>query len=429
MAYTPVDNDIYLTHMAEFIRLLSEEGFSVGTKEVADCCEALQFVGLEDRSVAKAALRTICARSQAEIDRFDQLFDAFFVSSDQKLENLKRAMKEQQELAEKRRQAAEELAKDSKYIDSDDNTINIYANLPEEEKERLRRFMDKFRGHADRNPKLYEGFIRSVFMKSIMEQQLLMEDQELGVQAVDPEVGLMFRDISQISDHEMPRAISMIQKVTKQINGELSAKKSRRGNSGVLDFKRTIRKGLETGGSLIRLKYRHKRARKRHLVLLCDVSGSMIQFSEFALRFIKSLSDVAESSRTFIFSEDMVEVDPFALQNMDMFVQYVRTTGLYGKGTDLGSALAKLCALRPAALGASTTLLILSDAKTVKLEDAQAAMITANQMAGDVVWLNPIPQRKWKHLRSVQTMELLCRMVPCSTLSELARECRKLVLS
>ena len=186
---------------------------------------------------------------------------------------------------------------------------------------------------------------------------------------------------------------------------------------------------VETGGSLIRLKYRHKRARKRHLVLLCDVSGSMIQFSEFALRFIKSLSDVAESSRTFIFSEDMVEVDPFALQNMDMFVQYVRTTGLYGKGTDLGSALAKLCALRPAALGASTTLLILSDAKTVKLEDAQAAMITANQMAGDVVWLNPIPQRKWKHLRSVQTMELLCRMVPCSTLSELARECRKLVLS
>ena len=60
----------------------------------------------------------------------------------------------QQELAEKRRQAAEELAKDSKYIDSDDNTINIYANLPEEEKERLRRFMDKFRGQADRNPKL-----------------------------------------------------------------------------------------------------------------------------------------------------------------------------------------------------------------------------------------------------------------------------------
>lgn len=424
-----MDSDIYLSHIAQFIRLLSEEGFSVGTKEVADCCEALQLIGLEDKETAKAALRAICAKSQDQIGKFDKAFDSFFVSAGQKLANLKQAMKEQQELEEKRRQAAEELAKDSKYLGADDNTITIYASLPEEEKERLRRFMDKIRKHAERSPKLYEGFIRSVFMKSIMEQQLMMEDQELGVQAIDPEVGLLFRDISQISETEMPRAIGMIQSITRQINGELSAKKSRRGQSGVLDFKRTIRKGLETGGSLIRLKYKHKKARKRHLVLLCDVSGSMIQFSEFALRFIKSLSDVAESSRTFLFSEDMIEVDPFALQNMDMFVQYVRSTGLYGKGTDLGAALAELCTIKPAVLGPSTTLLILSDAKTVKLENAQAALITANQMAADIVWLNPIPQRKWKHLKSVQTMQLLCRMVPCSTLSELARECRKLVTS
>ena len=222
-----MDSDIYLSHIAQFIRLLSEEGFSVGTKEVADCCEALQLIGLEDKETAKAALRAICAKSQDQIGKFDKAFDSFFVSADQKLANLKQAMKEQQELEEKRRQAAEELAKDSKYLGADDNTITIYASLPEEEKERLRRFMDKIRKHADRSPKLYEGFIRSVFMKSIMEQQLMMEDQELGVQAIDPEVGLLFRDISQISETEMPRAIGMIQSITRQINGELSAKKSR----------------------------------------------------------------------------------------------------------------------------------------------------------------------------------------------------------
>ncbi len=421
-----MDNDIYLSRIVEFIRLLSQEGFSVGTKEAEDACTALEFTGFEDRETVRAALKTICAKSQSEISAFDRIFDRFFVSADQKLADLKKAMKEQQELQLRRKQAEEELMKDEELLQPGRDMIEGYAELPEEEKERLRKLMEKLRKSASQSPKLYEGFIRSIFMKSIMEQQLLNEEAELGVQEADPEIGLLFRDISQISDSEMPRAVAMIQKITRQINGELSAKKNRMAHTGVLDFKRTIRKGLETGGSFIRLKYRHRRTKRRRLVLLCDVSGSMIQFSEFALRFIKSMSDVSESSQTYLFSEDIALVDPFALQDMDQFVQYVRKTGLYGKGTDLGSALEKLCSSKPAVLGQQTTLIIVSDAKTVKLEDAQQSLITARQLAGDVVWLNPIPQRKWGRLRSVQSMAALCRMVPCSTISELARECRRL---
>ncbi len=422
-----MDHDLYLSRIAEFVRLLSQEGLSVGTKEAEDACRALELTGFSEREQVKAALRTICAKSQAECSAFDRLFDAFFVSSEQKLANLKKALEEQQELEKRRAEAAEELKK-NRFLNADDDMIGGYAALPEEEKQRLRQFMNKFRENAERNPKLYEGFIRSVFMKSIMEQQLMMEDAELGVQETDPDLGLLFRDISQINDAEMPRAVAMIQRISRQINGELSARKNKSSSAGALDIKRTIRKGLETGGSLIRLKYKRKRPKHRRLVLLCDVSGSMIQFSEFALRFIKSMSDVSESSRVFLFSEETAEVDPFALQDMDQFVSYVRRTGLYGKGTDLGSALDSICAVKPPVLDQKTTLLIVSDAKTVKLEDAQKSVIRAASLAGEVIWMNPIPQRKWEHLRSVRTMSVLCRMVPCSTLSELARECRKLAL-
>ncbi len=422
-----MDHDLYLSRIAEFVRLLSQEGLSVGTKEAEDACRALELTGFSEREQVKAALRTICAKSQAECSAFDRLFDAFFVSSEQKLANLKKAMEEQQELEKRRAEAAEELKK-NRFLNADDDMIGGYAALPEEEKQRLRQFMNKFRENAERNPKLYEGFIRSVFMKSIMEQQLMMEDAELGVQETDPDLGLLFRDISQINDAEMPRAVAMIQRISRQINGELSARKNKSSSAGALDIKRTIRKGLETGGSLIRLKYKRKRPKHRRLVLLCDVSGSMIQFSEFALRFIKSMSDVSESSRVFLFSEETAEVDPFALQDMDQFVSYVRRTGLYGKGTDLGSALDSICAVKPPVLDQKTTLLIVSDAKTVKLEDAQKSVIRAASLAGEVIWMNPIPQRKWEHLRSVRTMSVLCKMVPCSTLSELARECRKLAL-
>ena len=73
-----------------------------------------------------------------------------------------------------------------------------------------------------------------------------------------------------------------------------------------------------------------------------------------------------------------------------------------------------------------TTLLILSDTKTIDQNRAIAALLKAKQLAGRVVWLNPIPQNKWRYLRSVQTMAALCPMVPCSTLRELAAACRKL---
>ena len=253
-----------------------------------------------------------------------------------------------------------------------------------------------------------------------------MEDAAVGCEAADPELGLMYRDISRFKDTELPKAISIIQTISRQINGELTAKRNRGGHSGKLDFRRTIRKGLETGGSFYHLRYKKKRNRRKRLVLLCDVSGSMVQFSEFALRFIQSLNQVSESSRVFLFSEDMFEADAFSLQNMDLFRNYVKQCGVYGRGTDLGTPLAKLCTMNPAVLNASTTLLILSDTKTIDQPRAIAAFLEAKRLAGKVIWLNPIPENHWPHIRSVQTFASVCPMVSCSTLHSLAAACRKL---
>ena len=153
----------------------------------------------------------------------------------------------------------------------------------------------------------------------------------------------------------------------------------------------------------------------------------MLQFSEFALRFIKSMSEVSDASRIFLFSETLHEVDAFALQNMDAFRDYVRSSGLFGKGTDLGTALEQLCARRPPILGPSATLLILSDTKTIDLPRALAGLEEAKRQTGKVLWLNPIPERKWTYVRSIQTVSALCQMAPCSTLEELGRACGRLM--
>ena len=162
-------------------------------------------------------------------------------------------------------------------------------------------------------------------------------------------------------------------------------------------------------------------------VLQGAVPVAMLQFSEFTLQFIRSMADVSESSRTFLFSEHLHEVDAFALQSAQSFRSYVKDSGLYGRGTDLGAALEELLIKKPAVLGPSTTLLILSDTKTVNVARAELALAAATRQAGKILWLNPIPERKWPYIRSVQTIAARCRMVPCSTLEELSRACRRLV--
>ena len=416
------DSSVYLEKISACSRMLRLEGLPVSPKETADAGQILIDLGLTDRELVKTALRTVYAKSREEQLSFDRVFDGFFISEDAMRQQAQQQMEKEAEMERARREAEEELES----VQLDESQLDTYAAMPEQEREKLRRFMDRYKNNAERNPELYSNFIHSVFAKTLLEQQMRMEDAGIGCEAADPELGMLYRDISMFKDTEIPKAISIIQTISRQINGELTAKRKKGGHSGKLDFRRTIRKGLETGGSFYRLRYKKKRNRRKNLVLLCDVSGSMVQFSEFALRFIQSLNQVSESSRVFLFSEEMFEADAFSLQNMDLFRSYVKQCGIYGKGTDLGSALAKLSAMQPPVLNSATTLLILSDTKTIDQPRAVASFLEAKRLAGKVIWLNPIPQRHWKHMRSIQTFSTLCSMVSCSTLRDLASACRRL---
>ena len=423
-ATTMVEPEVYLEKLSAFSRMLRLEGFAIGPAETGDAAKILITLGMAERQQVKTALRTVYAKSREEQLTFDKVFDGFFLSEEAMRQQAKEQLQKEQEMAQARAEADKELERVP--MDFSREQRDAYAAMSEEERQRLQNFADKYRENSRRNPNLYTNFIHSVFTKALLEKQMLMEDAGLGVQEADPEMGLLYRDISAFQDTEIPKAIAMIRDVAQRINGEVSMRQRRGGHSGKLDFRRTIRKGLETGGSLHRLKYKRKPKRRKHLVMLCDVSGSMMQFSEFALRFIQSLNQVSESSRTFLFSEKLFEADAFSLQNMDLFRSYVKQSGVYGRGTDLGTALEAICAMQPAALNSATTLIILSDTKTIDQPRAMAALMEAKRQAGRVIWLNPIPENKWKYIRSVQTMASICPMVSCSTLGALAAACRRL---
>lgn len=422
------DWEVYLEKLDLFSRLLRQEGLNISPNETADACRILCELGMDDREVVKSALCTVYAKSREEQIKFSRVFDGFFLSEDAIRAVSKKHAEQELENARARKEAEEELQQLGGDRPFNDYQKDAYAMLPESEKERLRKMREKYIGEDSRNPELYGSFIHSVFARSILEQQLLMEDAATGGMEADPELGMLYRDLTDFKDTEIPKAVEYIQTISRQINGELSKKRKNAGHDQRLDFRPTIRRGLETGGRFYRLVYRKRRSRKKQLVILCDVSASMIQFSEFVLRFIRSLNQATDSSRIFLFSEELREADPFRLQNMDQFRDYVRSSGIYGKGTALGKALNALNELNPAALTPSTMLLIVSDAKTTDEVLALHELQRARGRCAQVYWLNPIPQRKWYRIRAVQLMAGVCPMLPCSTLRELGAACRKLAL-
>lgn len=420
------DTEVYLEKLSAFARILRMEGLSVSPRDTEDAAAILTRLGFENRETVKTALMTVYAKSREEQLKFSSAFDGFFLSEDAIRAQARQRAEQERQRQEQMEQAGEELEQIGERVRLDERERQSYRELPQEARQKLQDFLNRYKGNVDRSPQLYSEFIHSVFAKTMMEQQMLLENAGVGAEELDPELGLLCRDIGAFRDTEIPKAIALIQNVARQINGELSAKRRGQGSSGKLDFRRTIRGSLSSGGSLHRLYFRKPRTRKRKLVILCDVSGSMVQFSEFALRFIQSLNQVAESSRTFLFSETIVEADPFQLQNMDRFRDTVRASGIYGRGTDLGLALRHLCDTRPPVLNQNTTLLILSDTKTVDTARALLWLQEAKRQSGKLLWLNPIPERNWKYIKSVGAVQSIVPMIPCSTLGELAAACRRL---
>jgi uncharacterized protein with von Willebrand factor type A (vWA) domain len=77
---------------------------------------------------------------------------------------------------------------------------------------------------------------------------------------------------------------------------------------GALDFRRTVRASIATGGVPLTTHHRPKRPHRTDLVVLCDVSGSVANFAQFTLLFVFALREVFQSMRAFTFIDHVHEV-------------------------------------------------------------------------------------------------------------------------
>ena len=77
---------------------------------------------------------------------------------------------------------------------------------------------------------------------------------------------------------------------------------------GPLDFRRTVRASMSTGGVPLTTHHKPKRPHRTELVVLCDVSGSVANFAQFTLLLVYALRDQFEKVRAFTFIDHVHEV-------------------------------------------------------------------------------------------------------------------------
>jgi uncharacterized protein len=199
----------------------------------------------------------------------------------------------------------------------------------------------------------------------------------------------------------------------------------RRGSRGQLDFRRTIRASLSSGGVPLTTSHRPKRPLKTDLVVMCDLSESVTSFAHFTLLLVYALREQFTKVRAFAFVDELDEVTRFFRPGGDVLDAVTRlteeadVTWLLGR-TDYGRAFELFADRFPDAVGPRTSLLILGDARSNYGDIALPTLRALVGRAKHAYWLNPERRSMWDtgDSRAGDFGEVL-PMVECRNLAQL----------
>jgi hypothetical protein len=205
-------------------------------------------------------------------------------------------------------------------------------------------------------------------------------------------------DLMHATTKDLQEMEAAIGPLTRKLAARLARRRRRR--EGRLDFRRTMRKSLATGGVPADPQFRHPRPHRPEVWLLCDISGSMATFSRFTLQFTHAMSTHFSKLRSFAFVDTIDEVSDFfgpgvdfgsALQRITTEAEVVWLDG----HSDYGNSLESFLNRYGKQLTPRTTVIITGDARNNYRPPRDRVLADIAAAARAVVWLNPEPQAYW----------------------------------
>ncbi|MDX1505498.1 MAG: VWA domain-containing protein, partial [Spongiibacter sp.] len=338
--------------LLRFIRHLRHHGLEVSPAESLDAMRVAATLGYSDRSLLHAGLACSLAKSEEERIAFDQCFNRFFT------------LGERSEIVDET-VASEEGDSPSSSPDDTDipsmpgdsaegegsgggggsglsmdalraevmqaaNEVGLEKmEYPTQRGVYRRRILDALgdgeqrqaiAGLADGSPddqqqaqwlsRLREARIEAV--TEVIDRQLLLNNNAKGRNYQEE----LMRDssIAAMDSYYRKRLPPLIRKLAKKLASR-HRQRLHRAKRGKPDLGKTLRRNLAYGGVPFHRYFRNTRREKSEIYLLCDLSGSVSQWSEVLMLFVQALADVLPNARCFVFCGKSIEVS-------DIFRQY-----------------------------------------------------------------------------------------------------------
>ena len=213
----------------------------------------------------------------------------------------------------------------------------------------------------------------------------------LPVGAAD-EVFLARKDFMHLTDEEAAEVNRRLYRLARALASRL---KRRRGAVGFedIDFRRTMRSSLTTGGELIDLKHKRPRPRRPRLIILGDVSGSMAVYTRFFLVFIYGLTTALPLTESFVFSTHTRRITAeLKRAPADRLLKKLLPLLPRSGGTNIGQSLMEFQQSPQAAtLGPNSIVIVISDGwDRGDPADLGRALKQLQRNSRAVIWLNPL---------------------------------------
>ncbi|MBE1586992.1 VWA domain-containing protein [Nonomuraea angiospora] len=412
-----------------FVRALREAGIPVSVAEGLDAAHALRVIELSERESLRAAYAATLVKKPAYRPGFDVLFDLWFPASTSGMhaERAERPIDlETAPVPELRDHLARLLTGggDQELREFAQAMVGRFGHQPAATPGRQNWFSysvmralspetlmarilqnvlqgQERGGLAERNARrtVYDNTRRFEEAVATDVRRRIAEDsgiERIARSAVRPPLDQI--DFLRITKADLARLRREVHPLARRLATRLTIKQ-RKGRRGRLDFRRTVRASLQSGGVPLTTHFRPPRPHKPELVVLCDTSDSVSSFAHFTLLLTYALREQFTKVRAFGFVDTVDEITRFFVPGADVVEALTRLTTeadmvRFGR-TNYGHSLERFAERYGDAVGPRTSLLILGDARSNYQPPALDVLRSLVGRSRHAYWLNPEPVAQW----------------------------------
>jgi uncharacterized protein with von Willebrand factor type A (vWA) domain len=333
-----------LRNIVLFGRLLRALGMDVTPTQMLDWVEGLKYVDLRRRQDVKDAARAIFVNHHDFLPLFDKAFDLFWQA---------RGEKELSEL---------------------DLSAFVQQLTQARQEETLAPPEEGGEG-SNGQEKDEEPIIERIYTYSAREV-------------------LRQKDFAEMTLPEVEEVKHLIQHMEWKLEQRRTRRKTPASNGTFIDMRRTLRQNMRYGNEPLQLVWRSRRLKRRPMVVISDISGSMERYSRILLKFIYAISSGLDRVQAFVFSTRLTRITR-QLKERDIDValdQVSQAIPDWAGGTRIGDALKTFnYHWGRRVLGQGAIVLIISDGWDRGDIDLLAHEMRRLQLSCQrLIWLNPL---------------------------------------